>query len=251
MAKRVIPEVAEAFGADPDELAEQMAAAPPPVVASPHPVASVAAPVVIAAQPITMTFEQLQALMSTQAASSQQNTQALADALTQGIKQAQPQRPSNEIAPDISDANPLGERDHPRPGLKCKVTLGIMDGKNKQIQPTYPFVAEDLTVYEQIALNTLAEGEYVIKLYDGKDITVQVIEQRDDLKRLQRIVIVVPQQVTLKGSETRNMLPGPVNIVAQITGRDFSKLSLEDLEWFMAEHRAKRYVSERPASVAA
>lgn len=248
MKKKVIPEVAEAFGADPDELAEQAdapeivepVAPPPPVVAQP----------VAAAQPITMTFEQLQALMAANSASTQQNTQALAAALTQGIKESQPQRPSNEVAPGISDLNPLGERECPRPGLKCDFTLGIKDPKSGQIQRTYPWEADDLRADEQIALNVLPPGEFRVRLYDGYEIKVQVVQQFDDLDRLQRTVIVLPQQVTQKGSDKRNMLPGPVNLVAQITGKDFSTLSLDDLAWFMAEHRSGRYVSERTAVAA-
>lgn len=253
MAKKRIPEVAEAFGeeidefAEPEEIMDPVTPAPATPVAAPAPVA--AAPVAPTA-PIAMTLEQLQALLAANAASTQQNTQALADALTQGIKQAQPQRPSNEVAPGISDQNPAGDKDHPLPGLKCKFTLGIQDAKTKQIQPTYPFMAEDLTAYEQIALNTLESGEYRIKLYDGKEIKAQVVAEHDALDRLQRMVIVIPQAVTQKGSETRNMLPGPINIVAQITGHDYSRLSLDDLKWFMAEHRSGRYVSERPAVAA-
>lgn len=219
-------------------------------VAEPIPEPPVVAAPAMPSAPIAMTLEQLQALLAANSASTQQNTQALADALTQGIKQAQPQRPSNEIAPDVSDANPLGERDHPRPGLKCKITLGIMDPKSRQIQPTYPFVAEDLTAYEQIALNTLSKGEYQVKLYDGRPIKVQVVEEFDALDRLQRMVVIVPQHVTQKGSETRNMLPGPLALVQQMSGTDYSRLSLDDLAWFMAEHRAGRYVSERVAVAA-
>lgn len=241
-------DLAAELGEDVD-VTEAEANAAREIVASPPPVAVAPAPVAPSA-PIAMTLEQLQALLAANSASTQQNTQALADALTQGIKQAQPQRPSNEIAPDVSDANPLGERDHPRPGLKCKVTLGIMDGKSKQIQPTYPFVADDLTAYEQIALNTLEKGEHQIKLYDGRAIKLQVIEEFDALDRLQRMVLVVPQHVTQKGSETRNMLPGPLAIVQQITGIDYTRLSLDDLAWFMAEHRAGRYVAVREAVAA-
>ena len=243
MARRKNLDLAAELGEDIDVTEEEADAAREIVAAPPAPAP---APVAAApAAPIAMTLEQLQSLLATSQTSAAQQTQALADALTQGIKQSQPQRPSNEIAPDISVANPLGEKDHPRPGLKCRVTLGIQDAKTKQIQPTYPFVADDLTAYEQIALNVLPAGEYMITLYDGRPIKTQVIAEYDALDRLQRMVIVVPQHVTQKGSETRNMLPGPLNLVEQITGVNYAKLSHDDLAWFMAEHRAGRFVNTR------
>lgn len=235
-------ELGEDIDVTEDEAVEASAIVAP-VVVEPAPVAAPSAP-------IAMTLEQLRALLAANSASSQQHTQALADALTQGIKQAQPQRPSNEVHPEVSEQNPLGERDHPRPGLKCKITLGIQDAKTKQIQPTYPFEADDLTAYEQIALNTLDQGEYQVRLFDGRAIKMQIIAEHDHLDRLQRMVLVVPQHVTQKGSETRNMLPGPLALAQQISGHDYSRLSLDDLAWFMAEHRAGRYVSARE-SVAA
>lgn len=243
MAKR-IPEVAEAFGADPDELAEETEAPEP--VPAPAPEAPPAPPVPPAA--LTMSVADIQAIVKTAIGASQQGNKDIAEMVTQGIAQARKPIPEGTDAsnPRISVYNPLGDRDHPRPGLRCDVFLGTQDPKTKQISRTYPFNEEDLTVNEQIAFNTLQPGNYSVKLYDGKDIKVAVVPELDPATdELRRLVIVVPQVVTGKGSAIKNMLPGPCNLVAQITGKDFSALSRDDLKWFMAEHCEKRYVSER------
>lgn len=199
--------------------------------------------------PITLTFEQLQALLASSGA--QQNTQSLADAFTKGMEQVREPKPENKFHPGISELNPAGERDFPRPGLKCEFFLGTQDAKTGHIYRTYPYDAQDLTAYEQIALNTLEPASAVIKRIDGMPIRVQVVPTRDPVSdEITRMVIVVPTDVIAKGSQTKNFLPSLVSLVAQITGKDFSTLSLDDLKWFMAEHREKRYVSARPAVAA-
>jgi hypothetical protein len=245
MAKRVIPEVAEAFGADPDELAEAPIAETIPETI-PAPVAAPVAPA--AAAPISMSISDIQAIVATAIAASQQGNQNLAEIVTQGIAQARKPIPEGTDAsnPKISVFNPLGDRDYPRPGLKCEFTYGTQDAKTKQISRTYPLEAEDLTVIEQIALNTLEAGHYSIKLHDDTPIKLSIVPDLDPATDvLTRMVLVVPQIVTGKGSALKNMLPGPIDIVRQVTGKDFSTLAGADLAWFMAEHKAKRYVSTR------
>lgn len=216
---------------------------------------AVVAPVAVSpTTPLTLTLEQIQALMASATAGSAANNAALAEAVTQGIAQARKPIPegTDHSNPRVSDANPLGDRDHPRPALKCEVYLGTQDAKTKQVSRTYPYNADDLTVHEILALNTLEGGHFSIKLHDGSPIKVSVVPEMDEATgTLFRLVIAVPGTVTGKGSALKNMLPGPCNLVSQITGGlDFSRLSNDDLAWFMAEHRAKRYVSER-VSVAA
>lgn len=242
MAKRVIPEVAEAFGADPDEIAEATEVQAPvvPVAAAP-PVAAPVAPTTA----ITLTFEQLQTLLASKSSDSQSNGDLAAE-IAKGIKNTRETPPQNQFAPDVSVFNPLGDRDHPRPGLKCRMTLGTQDPKSKQVSETYPFEEDDLTAYEQIALNTLQPWSGVVKRLDGAPMKVSLVPTYNSISdELDLLVIVVPAGVTEKKSHVKNMLPPPLDLVQQITGKDYSKLSLDDLKWFMAEHRAKRYVSER------
>jgi len=233
-------------GAPEIDLTEEEANALVPVPVIEEPVAVAPAPVA-PATPITMTLSDLQAVMATVAS----GNAALADAVTKGIADAREPIPENKIGPGISVFNPLGDQAHPRPDLKSEFFYGTMDAKTKIVSRTYPLLVEDLTVMEVIALNTLEPQNAVIKLHDGSPIKVSLVPELDPATdELTRMVIVVPQTVIGKGSALKNMLPGPCNIVAQLTGIDYEKLSREDLAWFMAEHRAKRYVSVRE-SVAA
>lgn len=72
------------------------------------------------------------------------------------------QDPSNPFAPDVSVFNPRGERDHPRPKLKCKMFL--------------PWEAEweSLTREEIELLNLLETGEFFIKRNDESRIMMSV-----------------------------------------------------------------------------
>lgn len=204
---------------------------------------AVAAPVAPApGMPISMSLNDLQALMSTVTSGNAD----LANAVTKGIADAREPIPENKISPGISSANPLGDKKHPRPGLKCKMTFGTQDAKTQVVTPSYPLDADDLTVYEQIALNTLAPIHTTIQLLDGATIKLSVVPELDRVTdEITKLTLVIPGYVTEKKSAIKNMLPSPLNIVTQLTGRDYSKLSHDDLAWFMAEHRAKRFVSER------
>lgn len=256
MAKRRIAEVDEAFGADPDELAEQNEqeerdgnyAPAAPVAAPPHQVEPVAP------QALAMTVADIQAIVKTAIEASQGGNAAIAEQITQGIAQARKPIPEQTDAanPRISTLNPLGERDHPRPGLKCELFIGTREPKSQTVQRSYGYVAEDLSAYEQIAINTLQPMTGTIKLLDESPIKVDLVGTRDELtNEIKRLVMMVPLGLIQKKSQNKNMLPSICNIVAQLTGRDYSKLSLDDLQWFMAEHRAKRYVTERESVAAA
>lgn len=219
-------------------------------IVAPEPIAVPPLP----SQALSLTVADLQALVATAVNAAQQGNQALADVVTQGIAQARKPIPEGTDAsnPRISVMNPLGDRDHPRPLLKCEYFLGTQDPKSKQITRTYPFLDHDLTVQEVIALNTLAPGDYRAQLYDGTDIKVSVVPERNGATdELRRLVIVVPGYVTEKKSAVKNMLPNPCVLVSQMMGvPEYSKLSNDDLAWFMAEHRAKRYVTAREAVAA-
>jgi hypothetical protein len=84
------------------------------------------------------------------------STQAAADALSRG------KDPSNFFAPDVSAFNPRGERDYPRPALRCKMHL--------------PWEAEreSLTREEIELLNLLDAGDYFITRNDESRIKINV-----------------------------------------------------------------------------
>jgi hypothetical protein len=250
MAKKRIPEVAEAFGEEIDEFAEDA----PDTVSEPAPVA----PVAPASAPLSITAEQIQGMVASAVTAaitaSQSGNSEMARMVTDGLAQSRkpiPEKPDADYH-RISARNPLGERDHPLPGLKCKFFLGTRMPKTDAVQRTYPFEADDLNAYEQVALNTLSPASATIHLLDEKAVKVEVVAaSRDDITgEITRMVLVVPPYVIEKKSQTKNMLPSICKMVAQITGHDYSKLSNNDLAWFMAQHRAKNYVAVREAVAA-
>lgn len=202
---------------------------------------------------LTMSVSDIQAIVKTAVEAAQSGNAAIADIVTQGIAQARKPIPegTDQSNPRISVFNPLGDRDHPRPLLKCEMFLGTQDGEGKPIQRTYPFNQDDLTVHEILALNILEPGQHEIALYDGMTVSLKIVPEYDQAtKALRRLVLVVPSTVTGKGSALKNMLPGPTQIVGQITGVHFGQKPLDELAWFMAEHRKKNYVSKREAVAA-
>lgn len=94
----------------------------------------------------------MEALVQQQAISNKNN----AEALRRG------QDPSNPFAPDVNVFNPRGERDHPRPRLKCKMFL--------------PWEAEweSLTREEIQLLNLLEPGDYYVMRNDESRVMVTV-----------------------------------------------------------------------------
>lgn len=205
-------------------------------------------PVVAPSAPLSMSVADIQAIVRSAVEATQGGNAAIAEQITQGLAQARKPIPEGTDAsyPRISNRNPLGERDHPTPPLKCAVFLGTQDAKTKVITRAYPFEVEDLTVYEVLAANLLEPGTFPVQLHDGSPITVSVVPEHDAATgALTRLVLVVPASVIGKGSAIKNMLPGMVSLSAQMTGHDVSKLKGEELAFVMAEHRAGRYVAGR------
>lgn len=209
------------------------------------------APVAPAQMHVSVT--DIQAIVKAAVEAAQGGNKEIAELVTQGIAQARQPIPERTDAdnPRISTMNPLGDKAHPRPGLKCDFFLGIREGKSGAVQRSYEWIADDLSACEQVALNTLEPMAKTIHLTDGTEIKVELVATRNDITdEITRMVLVLPQFVMQKGSQHRNAVPSICHIVEQLTGKNFAKLSNDDLAWLMAEHRAKRYVSARE-SVAA
>lgn len=212
------------------------------------PVAPVVPVTPVAPQTFNMTAEALQNMITAAVNAAAQGNQALAEAVTAGIAATRKPIPegTDSSNPRISVLNPLGDRDHPRPTLRCEMFLGTFDAKTQQVQRTYPYLTDDLSVQEVIALNTLEPVTTTQDFHGIGPIKVSVVPERDAVTdEIRRMVITVPVSVTGKGSTVKNMLPGPCGLVAKLTGRDYSTLQGDELAWFMAEHRAGRYVTER------
>lgn len=239
---------------DVDESDDTEDAPEPEPLAIPHVrVEEPPAPVAVApdmSRPVTMTAADLQqmitAAVTAAVGASGAAMASVGDAVRQGIEQSRAPIPENKIHHHISSFNPLGDTAHPRPGLKCAIALGVQDAKTKQVYETYPFEADDLTAWEQIALNLLEPVHAKVSRLDGVVMPVSVVPEHDPVnERLTKLTVVIPTDVTAQGSQVKNMLPGVVDLVRQITGKDVSRLAGDELAWVMAEHRAGRYVAAR------
>jgi hypothetical protein len=90
--------------------------------------------------------------------------------------------PTNEVSPQKSVFNPLGERDHPRPPLKCEFFLG-----------PYPMEAQTLLAKEIDYLNQLEPGSYEVTKGDGTTVPFHVIPKfRLDGRTVERYTIAFP-----------------------------------------------------------
>jgi hypothetical protein len=112
------------------------------------------------------------AVAAVMAGSAENNAQAMKKAL----------KPENDPAPMISVYNPLGDRDHPRPKLKCEFTL--FDG--------IPIDGTTDTVEEITLMNELVAGDYWVTKSDNTPMRFQVREIRNDLGTLRRINMAFP-----------------------------------------------------------
>lgn len=242
MARKRNVDLEAELGADIDLTEEEANAARVEILPEKVTPAPVRAPM----QAFTMTAADIQAIVTSAVQAASQGNAALADAVTQGIANAREPIPENKFAPEISVYNPLGDHLHPRPGLRCKVTLATQDAKTKIVKETYPFEANDLTAYEQIALNTLVPWSGRVHLLDGAEIKLSIVPSYNPIDdSIEKLALVIPAHVTEKKSAIKNMLPPICNLVEQITGHNYAKLSLDDLKWFMAEHRSRNYVAAR------
>ena len=90
--------------------------------------------------------------------------------------------------PLVSEANPLGERDHPRPELRCKMYW-----------TGYEIKKESLSCTEIELLNRIKPGVYQVHKADGQRISFTVGEKRSDSGTIEQLTFHFP----CKGAEHR------------------------------------------------
>jgi hypothetical protein len=107
--------------------------------------------------------------------------------------------------PMVSHYNPLGERDFPRPDLKCDVSwTGFKLNK------------ECLTRDEIELLNRLEPGDYTVRKGDGAQIQFVVTEKVGNAGKRERLSIFYP----CKSSEDRSNHLSMANYMRQVLGED-------------------------------
>lgn len=100
--------------------------------------------------------------------------------------------PENKQPPLISVFNPLGDRDHPRPELKCKT-----------YQNGYQLEREQLTTEEIELVNVITPGDYRVTKADGQVVPFTVSGEVDNAGQVQKKLIAFPS----KGEDRHNHLP--------------------------------------------
>lgn len=118
--------------------------------------------------------------------------------IAEGVKK---ERPENVSHPDVSVLNPLGERDHPRPALKCRQFWwgGFLEQRT------------DLSLDEIALVNALEAGEYWVTRTDETKEKVPVLFFRDGMDRLDRIVVKINT-----GKEHKTAWPSKLRILREL-----------------------------------
>jgi hypothetical protein len=162
-------------------------------------------PVSAAAEPITLSMDQLSAIVAMAVKTAMEGSaEANAFAMKKALK------PENDPAPMISAFNPAGDRDHPRPKLKCEFTL--FDG--------IPIDGTTDTVEELELMNKMVAGDYFVSKSDGTLVPFKVREIRNDLGQLRRIDLSFPYR---DESDRAGVLPMAMwlrDVVRQIERRN-------------------------------
>lgn len=113
--------------------------------------------------------------------------------------------------PMVSALNPLGERDHPRPELQCRI---IWVGYE---------LTKDILSFDEIALlNRMEPGSYRVTKADLKRIVFNVQEKRDDAGRREMLTFHFP----CKGSEDRQNHAPMVSYLREALGENIGTETL-------------------------
>lgn len=125
-------------------------------------------------------------------------------------------KPENARAPEMSDLNPLGERDHPRPELKCKFTFGT----------NYPIERESCSRLEIDLLNRIIPGEYRVRETNGLTMTVNVkVRKATDMGEIMELGLEFP----CKNKDQQMGVPPLASMLRDILGESTSDvLGLQD-----------------------
>lgn len=157
---------------------------------------------------VNLTFEQLMALVKASQANApsyEQMVELATKAAYAGADRVKPKELTIAQTERKSAYNPLGERDHPRPKLKCHMYFGSAPlGSPKEVTT--------LTREEIDALNQLTPGHYRITKMDKSKMVVEIKGQLNSNRQLDRLWILLPA-----GDDQQNLYPGLADFARQCT----------------------------------
>ncbi len=145
------------------------------------PTETVTAPPADYAQALLMIAELLKQARETDNADIKARTAVDAERLLLERERAMREMPENKQPPLISVFNPLGDRDHPRPELRCK-TLWCGTEVKGDVE----------TVEELTLLNQLVPGDFRVTKGNGEQIAFKVEARKDSAGKLEQVSVSFP-----------------------------------------------------------
>ncbi len=133
------------------------------------------------ASAMLMIAELLQQARSSDNADLKARTAIEAERLLLERERAMREMPENKQAPLVSVYNPMGDRDHPRPELRCQ-TLWCGTEIKGDVE----------TVEELTLLNQLVPGDFRVTKGNGESIDFKVSARKDSAGKLEQISVWFP-----------------------------------------------------------
>jgi hypothetical protein len=153
--------------------------------------------------------------MRTQKTATPDALETLAKGIEQLVQAEKTKTKENQFHPDFSFFNPLGEKDNPRPNLRCKM-----------IWVGHKLTKEGLTREEIEYLNRIPPGHYWVTKADGKRIKFDVVAREDELGRTETLSFHFPCKTT----EDRHNHGSMLSYLREALGE-----SLPRVEYLLAE----------------
>lgn len=196
---------------DPESEPRDIAPTPIPNSHTPEPVPVVAAPVAPQVD-VTQLIQMLAAAMQQSGANT---AQAIKDGLADGMSLARDPIPENKIAPGFSVyAHPEGDQRRPRTKLRCPMYLGAYNEYGHAIG-VFEIFQDTCKESERVMLNQLTPGDFTVYRNDDKHAIWKVVEEKDSLGQVTRLVIAVPTGWLSK--EEQAQMPSQTRFLKQLT----------------------------------
>lgn len=164
--------------------------------------------------------------MKSQKTATPDSLETLARGIEQLVAVEKTKTKENTNHPDYSFLNPLGERDNPRPDLKCKM-----------IWVGHKVTKEGLVKAEIDALNRIAPGVYRVTKADGRVISLTVTAKENEAGKLETMSFHFP----CKSTEDRHNHAPMLTYLREAMGEQLPRVDylISEIEKLKAELAAK------------